>query len=709
MNISKLGIDFNKVTEAKAIAASIASEVQQFVNQYTTVAVERTLCRLIGIDGVDMHEVPLPNVVVDQLHRAELLGQGTLYFLGNAMLETKLNPQQIAEKIVQNELDITKLPTHREEEVKNAVMPYVETALQKISQNVAQRKSFIEKLGEGAKPYIYVIVATGNIYEDVVQAQAAARQGADIIAVIRTTGQSLLDYVPYGATTEGFGGTFATQENFRIMRKALDEVGEEVGRYIRLCNYCSGLCMPEIAAMGALERLDVMLNDALYGILFRDINPQRTLVDQYFSRIINGFAGVIINTGEDNYLTTADAFEEAHTVLASDLINEQLALLAGIPEEQMGLGHAFEMDPELENGFLYELAQAQLTREIFPKAPLKYMPPTKFMTGNIFKGHLQDALFNIIGIWTKQGIQLLGMPTEAIHTPFMSDRFLAIENAKYIFKNMATLGDEVEFKEDGVIRKRAHFVLEEAVKLLKEIEKEGLFTTLERGNFGNVKRPKTGGKGLQGVAEKSTHYFNPFIEKMKKIEKTKKGITSHLSFLIPVFFSFLLSPFFLFAQYTEADIYNYIDTYKEIAIQKMVEFKIPASITLAQGIFESGCGTSRLATAGNNHFGIKCHIEWQGDTIRHDDDERQECFRKYKAVEESYNDHSQFLITRPRYAKLFTLDIMDYKGWARELKAAGYATNPQYADRLISLIERFDIARQDTIYMQLFGNKIKEE
>jgi beta-lysine 5,6-aminomutase alpha subunit len=180
----------------------------------------------------------------------------------------------------------------------------------------------------------------------------------------------------------------------------------------------------------------------------------------------------------------------------------------------MGLGHAFEMTPELENGFLYELAQAQLTREIFPNAPLKYMPPTKFMTGNIFKGHLQDALFNIIGIWTKQGIQLLGMPTEAIHTPFMSDRFLAIENAKYIFNNMATIGDEVEFKEDGIIRKRAQWVLEEAMKLLKQIEKEGLFTTLEKGNFGNVKRPKTGGKGLQGVAEKGKYYFNPFIEKM---------------------------------------------------------------------------------------------------------------------------------------------------------------------------------------------------
>jgi len=268
--------------------------------------------------------------------------------------------------------------------------------------------------------------------------------------------------------------------------------------------------------MGALEGLDVMLNDALYGILFRDINMQRTLVDQYFSRIINGFAGVIINTGEDNYLTTADAFEEAHTVLASDLINEQLALLAGIPEEQMGLGHAFEMDPDLKNGFLYELAQAQMTREIFPKAPLKYMPPTKFMTGNVFRGQIQNALFNEIAIWTGQGIQLLGMLTEAVHTPFMSDRFLAIENAKYIFNNMQDIGDEVEFKTDGIIQKRAQTVLDNALSLLQKIEKEGLFSALEKGFFGNIKRAKTGGKGLSGVVEKNGNYVNPFVNLMKK-------------------------------------------------------------------------------------------------------------------------------------------------------------------------------------------------
>ena len=182
----------------------------------------------------------------------------------------------------------------------------------------------------------------------------------------------------------------------------------------------------------------------------------------------------------------------------------------------MGLGHAFEMDPELENGFLLELAQAQLTREIFPKAPLKYMPPTKFMTGNIFRGHIQDALFNMIGVWTNQGIQLLGMPTEAIHTPFMSDRYLSIENAKYIFGNMKSIGEEVEFKKDGIIQMRAKEVLGKTIGLLEQIQKEGLFTALEKGIFAGIKRSREGGKGLNGVFIKADNYYNPFIDSMLK-------------------------------------------------------------------------------------------------------------------------------------------------------------------------------------------------
>lgn len=511
---SKLNLDPKVVDSARSHAAKIAKDMQEFIDRHTTVSTERTIIRLLGVDGVDDVETPLPNVVVDQIREAGGLPRGVAYWIGNAMIQTGMTPQQIAEKMAAGELEVTKLDTADAKDAEAAIMPAVHESLAKIKAQSKAREDYIANLGEGSQPYLYVIVATGNIYEDVVQAVAAARQGADVIAVIRTTAQSLLDYVPYGPTTEGFGGTYATQENFRIMRKALDEVGEEVGRYIRLCNYSSGMCMPEIAAMGALERLDVMLNDAIYGILFRDINMQRTIVDQFMSRVIIGYCGIIFNSGEDNYLTTDDAYESAHTVTASQFINEQFAVLANIKEEQMGLGHAFEMDPDTKNGFLFELAQAIMAREIFPKACLKYMPPTKFMTGNIFKGQIQDALFNLVSVWSGQSIQLLGMLTEAIHTPHMHDRYLSIENAQYIFNNCRDLGEEVEFKHDGIIQKRAQDVLSKADALLAEVEKEGLFSTIEKGIFGGVKRPKDGGKGLAGVCVKDDQYFNPFIPLM---------------------------------------------------------------------------------------------------------------------------------------------------------------------------------------------------
>jgi beta-lysine 5,6-aminomutase alpha subunit len=278
---------------------------------------------------------------------------------------------------------------------------------------------------------------------------------------------------------------------------------------VLLTNYCSGLCMPEIAAMGALERLDMMLNDALYGILFRDINPERTLIDQYFSRMINAHAGVIINTGEDNYLTTDDAIEATHTVLASQLINEQLAFRSGLQPWQLGLGHAFEMDPAARDGFLMELAQAQLVREVFPDHKLKYMPPTRYMTGNVFKGYVQDAMFNLVTAWTKQGIQLLGMHTEAMHTPHMHDRHMAIESARYILNNAASIGDEVEFKRDGLVVRRAHETVEQTIGLLEEVESMGLFEALAAGRFADVKRRRDGGRGRAGVVVRAADYFNP--------------------------------------------------------------------------------------------------------------------------------------------------------------------------------------------------------
>lgn len=138
----------------------------------------------------------------------------------------------------------------------------------------------------------------------------------------------------------------------------------------------------------------------------------------------------------------------------------------------------------------------------------------------------------------------------------------------------------------------------------------------------------------------------------------------------------------------------YIDRYKDLAISEMFKYNIPASITLAQGLLESGAGTSELTMKGNNHFGIKCH-DWLGATTYHDDDEKQECFRAYRDAYESYEDHSRFLAQQPRYQRLFTLNKTDYKGWAYGLKSCGYATNPNYAQKLIDIIELYKLYLYD--------------
>lgn len=505
---SKLGLSEARIARARDLASHIVKPVMDFVEAHTTVTVERATLRLAGADGADAEGVPVPNLVVDQLK--DRLEQGALRTYVNALVRTGDTVEGLNRKIAEG-LRIADLPLADPAALDRKAEELVARFGSRVKGNRGHREAKLAQYeGRNHKPMLYVIVATGNIHEDVKQAQAAAEQGADVVAVIRTTAQSLLDYVPYGATTEGFGGTYATQENFRIMRAALDEVVDKQQRYIYLTNYASGLCMPEIAAMGALERLDMMLNDSMYGILFRDINMYRTFVDQKFSRMINAFAGVIINTGEDNYLTTSDAVEKAYTVLASQFLNERFALEAGLKPWQMGLGHAFEMDPTIKNGFLMELAQAQMAREIFPEAPLKYMPPTKFMTGDIFKGQVQDALFNFVSQMTGQGIHLLGMLTEAIHTPFMMDRFLALDNAKYVMNNMADLGSEIEFRKDGQIVKRAHQVLEESVSFLEKIEQIGLMDAMERGEFADIKRPRDMGKGLSGLVKKGPEYWNPF-------------------------------------------------------------------------------------------------------------------------------------------------------------------------------------------------------
>ena len=268
---SKLGLNFDLVNQARASAAYVADDTQRFINQHTTVTVERAVCRLLGIDGVNDMDVPLPNVVVDHMMATSFLPVGASWAIGNAMIETGMDPQAVAEAIDRGELDLSKVPAHSDEEIRAAITPVVNATIERINKNVRRRNEYLKEFGDKEGPYLYIIVATGNIYEDIIQAKAGAKQGADIIAVIRTTGQSLLDYVPYGATTEGFGGTYATQENFRLMRAALDSRG---GHFVEVVesqsmNVSQGKCV--LASPDGRFAYDPV-NDNCSPVMGRDVS-----------------------------------------------------------------------------------------------------------------------------------------------------------------------------------------------------------------------------------------------------------------------------------------------------------------------------------------------------------------------------------------------------------------------------------------------------
>jgi beta-lysine 5,6-aminomutase alpha subunit len=532
-----LDLDPATVRKARTLARRAGRPIVSLAKAHTTVSVERAVLRLAGLQGADPDGTPWVNRLVDAVRNDVGLEHGVALPVWNALASGAADDLAgLAQKAAAGSVAfrIPEGPAARK--AARAARRAAAAGIRTIDTRRRERDRLIARLGDPPqRPWIYLIVATGDIYEDIPQAQAAAREGADIVAVIRSTGQSLLDYVPEGATREGFAGTYATQENFRLMRTALDDVSKELRRYVRLTNYASGLCMPEIATLAGLERLDMMLNDSMYGILFRDINPIRTFVDQRFSRQIHARAGIVINTGEDNYLTTADAVEHAHTVTVSQLLNEYFAKEAGLVDGQLGLGHAFEIDPARPESFRLELAHALLARELFPKAPLKWMPPTRHMNGDVFRGYLLDAFFNLAGVLTGQQILLVGMMTEAVVTPWLSDRDLALQNVRYVLNACGNLHEDFRPAPDGFLAQRARQVLAEAIDLLERIcahgstahgstahgstahGRGGLLDAIADGTFGLMRRPPDGGRGLDGVAAKAPTYYNPVAEILEEV------------------------------------------------------------------------------------------------------------------------------------------------------------------------------------------------
>lgn len=514
--MTKLNVDWDQVARCREHAESVMHPVSRYIAMHSTIAVERAVLRLLGFDEAMTLEngymVPMVNLIVEKMGR-DPLRHGVAPVMASIRKSfPRLTQKNIGEKIIHGEIDCQKfepLPSDRTTQILKA---WIDSAYHRLDR-MRYKKEEARYRGYQQTPLKCVMIATGNAEEDVILAKTVAKQGADVIAILRSTAQSLLDYVPHGQTSDGHGGTFATQENFRLLKEELDAVSAQSGRTVRISHNASGLCLPELAALAALEGLDYLVHDAISTTIYRDINIKRSMIDQHFSKIVMARAGITMHSGENYLLSQAVPEQDQDQTLAISFLNEQLAKAANVRDDLFGISYVFALDPKSDNSFLQEVAMAQLIREIFPRAPLKYYSSSVFNNGDGNFNQVLNTLFHMVGLMTGQRVQLIATPARDFLKTDAYERFVGLKSAASVFQSARSLYDEIQFTNNGKIMRRASTVLDLTVKLMNRIRHRGFFDAIEQGLFSDVTRNKDSGRGFDGVFAKSKFYYNPFIPK----------------------------------------------------------------------------------------------------------------------------------------------------------------------------------------------------
>lgn len=507
----KLTLDRDQIDQCRELSEKIVHPIQKYIDLHSSIAVERSVIRLLGMNGSNENGLPYPNLILEKLDRRKL-SQGIATWIGAAKLKfPRLGGQKLAQKIADGSIDLNRFQEPPNEKVKSALKSWVQEGVRQVESARKRNDKIRFRNKARLNPVTSIQIGSGNIEEDQRQAISLANSGSDIISLLRVSGQSLLESVPDGLTTDFQKGTPFTQSNINALAKELEAYGKENKTYVGLKVDTTGLCSPELAAISSFEGVGYAKSCAFYGPLFRDINIKRNLIDQFFSRRILAKAGVVINTSENHYLNFLDAYEYSPYVLASHFINEQFAKNANIKEDAIGLQHAAEYDPQEEDHLLYQIAMAQLLRDIFPRQPLKLTAPTRFKNQDSAYGDALNHSFYLIGLLTRQPHLELGFASGAQPAGF-HEFFQTFKNFYFFQKGLSSVYDEINYTDNGKITRSARTILETCFELMKKIMEVGFFESFEQGIFLGKKRFKDDGIGFDGVFQKDRRYYNPFLD-----------------------------------------------------------------------------------------------------------------------------------------------------------------------------------------------------
>ncbi|MDO8644315.1 MAG: lysine 5,6-aminomutase subunit alpha [bacterium] len=490
--MSKLNLDRDKIESCRLSARKITQSSQDFVDRHTSVSVERATLRLLGLEDT-LKGKPVANLIVDQIPK-EKLGLGASYWFGRALAGQRSgSPLSLALRIADGKIDLMKTIDVPLEKIQKVMESMTRRALSRLEAARQKRQKQLDQFDRTERPLKYVQLQRETFEETITWIKILAAQGVD-----------------------GFEVSTTDLKEIRTLRTLLDEIGQASEKYIRLSLNPSPLSGAETSVMAAVENVDAMTNDPIKETLFDETNLKRALVDQAFARRVLARSGMTVNTAENFFLLQADVYRCGSQILASQFINEQLAVRASLPETQLGLRSSYDLSPALENGLLCEIAQSQMTRDIFPKAPLQNLSPTRNQTGDPFFEQAQTALFGLVSVLTEQDVQLF---IDAPSFP-LQDSLSKMKNAHFLFKSARHLGDEIYWSANGKLIRRARTVLEETLQILKKIEGQGLTQAFENGSFVRLSRPEAGGHGADGIIRKESSYFNPLFKELEKETET---------------------------------------------------------------------------------------------------------------------------------------------------------------------------------------------
>ncbi|PIR25284.1 MAG: hypothetical protein COV43_05930 [Deltaproteobacteria bacterium CG11_big_fil_rev_8_21_14_0_20_42_23] len=497
----KLNLDRDKVDRCRKAASRVLAPVFRYIQHHSSVSIERATLEALGFSG-EKDGVSAADLFVAALSRDQLRF-GAANWMLSASLRMKVSVPELAKLFLAGKLDVKKISRYPVQELK----PHGERLLRETLETLRLQRRYREQLRLafpiGKFPHLQYELSELASEGCELECKEAASLGAHIFSIPIQKGQPSL------ASLQMQSKVTASSSWLKAFRKFLDEEGERRQKYFRLCVDPSSLCVPEFSLLSAQLGVDVQVLDPFYAAEQGGLCLKRTLIDASFSAKLLTLAGIHLSSkGDRLFLSQASSSRLTSQVFVFHVLHELFFQEAGVEADAISVSHRLHLDVDEEDSSLQEIAHAQVLREFFPRSPVLYFPPHK----NESKlGDWTLALYHLIALLSEQSVHVLGGKND-----LLAERLLSLKQANVLLKSAKSIGDELSLNTNGKIARRSHMLLENTLKLLEKLEREGFFEGLQSEKIFSNAISQQSAVGNDGIFQKERTYYNPLMETLSQ-------------------------------------------------------------------------------------------------------------------------------------------------------------------------------------------------